>query len=155
MYKTTAITLALVSALVGFGAVAPAQAATRSVMISTDAFANRCANQQGQFVAEGDMFGCQIGDLKVACAVAVPVADCEWNGKSEQLAVVRLLGAADFESITDKSLGGGYSGVVGGSKTDPKMAQAIEDAVQQMAPKSGPKSDPKQAAEAIEVAKKK
>jgi hypothetical protein len=129
MIKTTAITLTLVSALIGFAAAGQAQAASRAVMMSTDTFASRCANQDGMFVGGGDYYGCQIGNLQVECNFFAAGADCEWNGKSEQVAVVRLLGAPDFESITDKSIGGGEAAAPGTVVRIPGPPKQLSDII--------------------------
>lgn len=100
MTKTLAITFAIAS-LAGLAAVLPAQAATRSVDISIATFADRCIAQGGAFSDANPSFACQTATTAVVCDfVTINLADCEWAGIDNQIAVNRLLGMADAESLS-------------------------------------------------------
>ena len=109
MTKTFALALAIAS--IGLVAAMPAQAATRSVDIGIATFADRCADQGGIFSDANPTFACETASTAVVCAfVSINQADCEWAGIDNQIAVNRLLGMAQAESLASigaKASGGG------------------------------------------------
>src|SRR5215217_5882913 len=95
MSKTIALTIA-VTAFAGLVAIIPAQAATRSVDISIERFADRCVEQGGALADANPSFSCETPDTVVACSFyTINYAECEWAGIENQLAVNRLIGMPD------------------------------------------------------------
>ncbi|SMQ86134.1 hypothetical protein SAMN06295905_3433 [Devosia lucknowensis] len=105
MTKTT-LTLAAGLALATLAMVAPSQAATRSVTIGMDTFADRCVQQGGFFEAAAPVLTCHTESVRVDCAFATSHdANCAWPGIDNRVAVNRLIGMGD--SSWTSSTGGG------------------------------------------------
>ena len=105
MTTTPTAILAIASGLVVLAAMAPAHAASQSVMMSSQTFQNRCLTQNGLFAGGGDNFGCQVDGVTVECTFFAAGADCEWTGKTQQAIVVRLLGIADTQPVAGNEMG--------------------------------------------------
>ena len=94
-------------------AAAPAQAATRQVVIGMDTFAQRCADQGGLFEAASPLLVCHTETVRVDCTFfASHEADCSWPGIDNRVAVNRLIGMgnANWSSAGDGGFGGGQGG---------------------------------------------
>jgi hypothetical protein len=99
MHKT--LILAAVATLAGLAATAPGQAATRQVDLGPGTFAQRCLAQGGLFGHADPVFSCQTGPVLVECGFVGPnSAECRWPGVDNQVAVNRLIGTPDADSIT-------------------------------------------------------
>src|SRR5690606_12052353 len=93
---------------------APAQAATRQVAIGMETFANRCVEQGGIFAAFSPVLSCQTASVRVDCAfVASHQAHCSWPGIDNRVAVNRLIGMGDANSLFE-GRGGFQTGGGGG-----------------------------------------
>jgi hypothetical protein len=98
MTKTFAFAIAIAS--IAAASALPAHAATRSVDIGISTFADRCVSQGGIFSDANPTFACETATTSVICAFAsINQADCEWAGIDNQIAVNRLLGQPQAESL--------------------------------------------------------
>ena len=127
MTKTLSLTVSLAVALVGFAAVsAPAQAATRLMSSSLDAFEFRCERHGGTFGVDGASASCQTPTVPVACDFFdANQAVCAWPGIQNQVAVIRVIGTLpagyvaslansdDAEVLTGNGGGNGGGGLQG------------------------------------------
>ena len=105
MTKTFAIAFAVAS-IAGLAAIVPAQAATRSVDINPDLFANRCIAQGGAVAAANPTLACETPDTVIVCSfMTINHAQCEWPGIDGQIAVNRIIGMQDAQAV-DTSSGG-------------------------------------------------
>lgn len=99
MTKTILIAAAITT-LAGFSAVLPAQAATRSVGITLERFADRCLDQGGVLSEAAPSFVCQTPATAVACSfIDLNNAECQWPGIENQIAVNRLIGMPDSQAL--------------------------------------------------------
>ena len=105
MTKTFAIAFAVAS-IAGLAAIVPAQAATRSVDINPDLFANRCIAHGGAVAAANPTLACETPDTVIVCSfMTINHAQCEWPGIDGQIAVNRIIGMQDAQAV-DTSSGG-------------------------------------------------
>lgn len=82
-------------------AAAPAQAATRQVVIGMDTFAQRCADQGGLFEAASPLLVCHTETVRVDCTFfASHEADCSWPGIDNRIAVNRLIGMGEADTLS-------------------------------------------------------
>jgi hypothetical protein len=96
----TKIILAATLALAALAAAAPAQAATRQVVIGMQTFADRCVEQGGVFEAQAPVLVCHTESVRVDCAFADSHdAYCAWPGIDNRVAVNRLIGMGNNGSI--------------------------------------------------------
>ena len=103
MTKTFAIAFAVAS-IAGLAAIVPAQAATRSVDINPDLFANRCIAQGGAVAAANPTLACETPDTVIVCSfMTINHAQCEWPGIDGQIAVNRIIGMQDAQSLNGSS----------------------------------------------------
>lgn len=115
MTKTFAIAFALAS-FAGLVAALPAQAATRSVEISADLFADRCVAHGGAIADADPRLSCETAGTVIICNfVTLNEADCEWPGIDSQIAVNRIIGMQDAQA-NQGSDGGGVGPKKGGVK---------------------------------------
>ena len=92
MTKTFTIALAVAS-FVALAAAVPAQAATRSVDIHAELFADRCVSHGGAIAAVDASFACETPDTRIVCSFpTLNSAECEWPGREGQIAVNRIIG---------------------------------------------------------------
>ncbi|KRA99891.1 hypothetical protein ASD83_05230 [Devosia sp. Root685] len=128
MTKIFSTTISLVVAMAGIAAVAtPAQAATRLMSSTVDAFEYRCERHDGIFSAAGQSVSCQTPTVAVSCDYFdVRQAVCAWPGIENQIAVIRVIGTipagytASLSSDDDSAIadapgngGGGGGGFMG------------------------------------------
>lgn len=107
--KTIALSLAV--ALTGLATALPAQAATRYVELPASIFADRCDKHSGIFSLEGNVLQCQTATVPVACAyVDVNKAQCQWPGIDNQIAVNRVIGLPNGNTLSTGGGGGGFTG---------------------------------------------
>lgn len=112
MTKTFAIAFAIAS--VALAAAAPAQAATRSVDIHAELFADRCADQGGMVSAANPTLVCETPKTVIACSfVTLNKAWCQWPGIEGQIAVNRIIGMQSAQSVNGSG-GAAPSGNGGG-----------------------------------------
>jgi hypothetical protein len=98
----TKLVLAASLALATLIASAPAQAATRNVEIGMQTFADRCIDQGGLVEVLSPVLSCETASVRVDCAfVASHEAECSWPGIDNRVAVNRLIGGGDAESLSD------------------------------------------------------
>ena len=103
MSKTIIIVAAL-AAITGLSAVAPAHAATRSVGITMERFADRCADQGGALLDAGPSLTCQTPKTVIECGfLYLNNATCAWPGIENQIAVNRIIGMPDSVALNDGS----------------------------------------------------
>ena len=99
MSKTIAIAYAVAS-LAGLAAAAPAQAATRSVDIHAELFADRCLDQGGLVGGANPSFTCQLPEAVIVCEfTARNNAACEWPGVDGRIAVNRVIGMQNAQAF--------------------------------------------------------
>ena len=120
MTKTILIAAA-VTAIAGFSAILPAQAATRSVGITLERFADRCLDQGGILSEAAPSVLCQTSATAVECSfIDLNNAECNWPGIENQIAVNRLIGMPDSVALnqgaTDDVAPAGNKGGGGGFK---------------------------------------
>lgn len=97
--KTFTIAFAL-AAFAGIAAAMPAQAATRAVDIHAELFADRCIAQGGMVSAASPALTCQTPETVVVCSfVTLNRAQCQWAGIDGQIAVNRIIGMQDAQSL--------------------------------------------------------
>lgn len=112
MTKTFAIAFAIAS-FAGLVAAVPAQAATRSVEISVNLFADRCVDHGGTIADANPSFTCETAGIAIVCDfVTLNDADCEWPGIDSQIAVNRILGMQDAQAYQGSDGGGAKKGGV-------------------------------------------
>ncbi len=88
-------------------AAAPSQAATRQVDIGMDTFAQRCVDQGGVFEAATPLLICHTETVQVDCTFfATHGAECSWPGIDNRVAVNRLIGMGQDDSLS------GHAGTV-------------------------------------------
>ena len=98
MTKTFAIAIAIAS-IAGLAAIVPAQAATRSVDINPDLFANRCIAQGGAVAAANPTLSCETPDTVIVCSfMTINHAQCEWPGIDGQIGIDGLAIAGDLQA---------------------------------------------------------
>jgi hypothetical protein len=122
MTKTFALAVAFAS-FAALAAALPAQAATRSVDIHAELFADRCAAQGGALAGANPTLACQMPDTLVECSfLTLNTAQCEWAGIDGQIAVNRLIGMQEAHAVEGSSSqpAGAFPGPV--KKSDPKLA---------------------------------
>lgn len=118
MTKTFTIALAIAS-FAALAAAAPAQAATRSVDISAELFADRCVNQGGAIAAADATFACETPDTVIVCSfLTLNDAECEWPGIEGQIAVNRIIGMQDAFAVDGSESGAGPAKKGGGFKNN-------------------------------------
>ena len=123
MTKTFALTMSLALVLTGFAAT-QAQAAARYVDISAERLADRCAATGGAFSYDGAAALCQTETVAVQCNFITPSkAACRWPGVDSQVAVTRLIGLANRDSL-GSMLGAGAPNGKGGGFNGPDDFQA-------------------------------
>ena len=127
MTKIFSTTISLVVAMAGITAIAsPAQAATRLMSSTVDAFEYRCERHDGIFSAAGQSVSCQTPTVPVSCDYFdVRQAICTWPGIENQIAVTRVIGTlpAGYTaslSSDDSSAAPGNGGSGGGGFMGPK-----------------------------------
>lgn len=99
MSKTIAIAFAVAS-LAGLAAAAPAQAATRSVDIHAELFADRCLDQGGLVGGANSSLTCQLPEAVIVCEFpALNSAVCEWPGVDGRIAVNRVIGMQNAQAF--------------------------------------------------------
>lgn len=97
--KTFTIAFAL-AAFAGLAAAMPAQAATRMVDIHAELFADRCISHGGLVSAASPALACQTPETVVVCSfVTLNRAQCQWPGIEGQIAVNRIIGMQDAQSL--------------------------------------------------------
>ncbi|MET3901294.1 putative membrane protein YgcG [Devosia sp. UYZn731] len=118
MTKTLSLTISLAIAIIGFAvAAAPAQAATRMMSSSPDAFEYRCERHDGAFDIAGTTAICQTPTVPVTCEfVNGDQAVCAWPGIQNQVAVIRVIGTlpGGYMAVGNGSDGGSFNGNGGG-----------------------------------------
>lgn len=121
MSKTIIIAAAIAS-IVGLSASLPAHAATRSVGITVERFADRCAEQGGVLLDANPSFGCQTPATEIECSFSdLNTAHCEWAGIDNQIAVNRIIGSPDASALNQGSAddaAAGKGGKGGGFKNN-------------------------------------
>jgi hypothetical protein len=120
MTKTIIIAAALAT-LAGLSASLPAQAATRSVGITIDHFADRCVAQGGTLFDANPSFSCETPNTVIECSfLDLNNAKCQWPGIDNQIAVNRVIGMSDAQTLNEGSTGAapGKGGGKGGFKND-------------------------------------
>ena len=101
--KTFTIAFAL-AAFAGIAAAMPAQAATRAVDIHAELFADRCIAQGGMVSAASPALACQTPETVIVCSfVTLNRAQCQWPGIDGQIAVNRIIGMQDAQSLNGSS----------------------------------------------------
>ena len=101
--KTFTIAFAL-AAFAGIAAAMPAQAATRAVDIHAELFADRCIAQGGMVSAASPAMACQTPETVIVCSfVTLNRAQCQWPGIDGQIAVNRIIGMQDAQSLNGSS----------------------------------------------------
>ena len=101
--KTFTIAFAL-AAFDGLAAAMPVQAATRAVDIHAELFADRCIAQGGVVSAASPALACQTPETVVVCSfVTLNRAHCQWPGIEGQIAVNRIIGMQDAQSLNGSS----------------------------------------------------
>lgn len=117
MTKTFTIAFAIAS-FAALAAIVPAQAATRSVDINAELFADRCASQGGAVAAADATFACETAETVIVCSfLSLNNAECEWPGIEGQIAVNRIIGMQDAFAVDGSDSVPG-SGKKGGLKND-------------------------------------
>jgi hypothetical protein len=102
--------------LAGLSASLPAQAATRSVGITIDRFADRCIAQGGTLSDANPSFSCETPNTVIECSfLDLNNAECQWPGIENQIAVNRVIGMPDAQSLNEGT-GGVAPGQGGGGK---------------------------------------
>ncbi|MGB3337013.1 MAG: hypothetical protein WBA73_07540 [Devosia sp.] len=118
MTKTFTIAFAAAS-FAALAAIVPAQAATRSVDINVQLFADRCAAQGGAFAGADAAFACETPDNVIVCSfLTLNNADCEWQGIEGQVAVNRIIGMQDAVAVDGSDSVAGSVKKGGGFKND-------------------------------------
>ena len=101
--KTFTIAFAL-AAFAGLAAAMPVQAATRAVDIHAELFADRCIAQGGMVSAASPAMACQTPETVIVCSfVTLNRAQCQWPGIDGQIAVNRIIGMQDAQSLNGSS----------------------------------------------------
>ena len=101
--KTFTIAFAL-AAFAGIAAAMPVQAATRAVDIHAELFADRCIAQGGIVSAASPAMACQTPETVIVCSfVTLNRAQCQWPGIDGQIAVNRIIGMQDAQSLNGSS----------------------------------------------------
>ena len=101
--KTFTIAFAL-AAFAGIAAAMPVQAATRAVDIHAELFADRCIAQGGMVSAASPAMACQTPETVIVCSfVTLNRAQCQWPGIDGQIAVNRIIGMQDAQSLNGSS----------------------------------------------------
>lgn len=99
MTKTFTIALAIAS-FAALAAAVPAQAATRSVDIHAELFADRCADHGGAIAAVDTTLACETPETVIVCSfLTLNTAECEWPGIEGQIAVNRIIGMQDAFAV--------------------------------------------------------
>lgn len=138
MTKLFSTTISLAVAMIGVAAAAaPAQAATRLMSSTIDAFEYRCERHDGSFSQAGQSVTCQTPTVPVSCDYFdVRQAICTWPGIENQIAVIRVIGtlpagyaaslSGDDESAIQEAPGNG-GGNGGSGFGGPKDIQDAPD----------------------------
>ena len=114
MTKTFTIALAVAS-FVALAAAVPAQAATRSVDIHAELFADRCVSHGGAIAAVDASFACETPETVIVCSfLTINNAECEWPGIEGQIAVNRIIGMQDAFAFEGGDGAGAAPGKKGG-----------------------------------------
>jgi hypothetical protein len=101
----TKLTFALAIVVAGLAGASQAQAGAGNYQIGSSQFADRCLDNGGDVY--GDL-SCDLGEVQIDCTFSGVKTYCEWDGAQNKRAVVRVLGMATAESLSEA--GGGQSG---------------------------------------------
>lgn len=117
MTKTLSLAISLAVAVISFtAAAAPAQAATRLMSSSPDAFEYRCERHGGLFNEAGNTAICQTPTVPVTCEfTTASKAVCQWPGLRNQVAVTRVIGTLPGSYLVSGNSGRDGTGAIVGN----------------------------------------